>query len=102
MADSLPTAYPLRDLFDAATHAYSVRLTCAACGHRRVFDPHGLWYLFDRRGWTDWLKDVRARCVCSQCGARQPRLELVREPETGEKLPMPSEHRWKQELRRRR
>ena len=107
MAD-LPTAYPLRDLFDAAVRHRSIRLSCRRCGHARVFDGHALWWHFHRREWPDRFGDVRRRSVCSSClerlgrKVRNPRLELVDEEPTGDPLPMPTEADWKRELRRRR
>jgi len=86
---------PVRDLFDAAAQHYAVKLTCLRCRHQRIFDPHALWFLFDRKGWNDWLRDVRKRCRCTGCGARNPALDLVHEEATGEPLPMPSESEWK-------
>lgn len=107
MAD-LPTAYPLRDLFDAAVRQRSVRLSCRRCAHVRIFSSHALWWLFHRRGWADRFRDVQRRAVCTIClvhtgeKVRDPELELVEEPATGAPLPMPSELDWKRELRRRR
>ena len=107
MAD-LPSAYPLRDLFDAAVRGRSVRLTCRACGHKAVLSSHALWWLFERRGWRDAFADVRRRCVCRPClerhgrKVREPALDLVHEPPTDTSLEMPTEPEWKRELRRRR
>lgn len=107
MAD-LPTAYPLRDLFDAAVRQKSIKLTCARCKHICIFDGHALWWLFQRRGWQDRFADVQRRCVCIVCSynggtkVRHPHLELVDETPTDTRLKMPSELDWKRELRRRR
>lgn len=108
MAD-LPTAYPLRDLYDAAVRSYSVKLTCLGCGHVCVFDGRALWWLFHRRGWKDNFPDVQRRCVCMVCSyhegkktRRLPTFELVHEPATDTRLPMPCEIDWKREQRRRR
>lgn len=107
MAD-LPTAYPLRDLFDAAVRHRSIRLSCRACGHVRVYDGHALWWFFHRRQWPDRFRDVQRRGVCTAClerlglKVRNPRLELVEEEPTGDALPMPTAADWKRELRRRR
>ena len=104
----LPTAYPLEDLFDAAVRQRRVRLTCAKCRHVTVFDAVALWWLFERKGWQDRFKDVRKRCVCLLClherglKIRYPELELVGDPPTETRLPLPSEIEWKRELRRRR
>jgi hypothetical protein len=104
----LPSAYPLRDLFDAAVRGRSIRLTCRACRHSAVLSSHALWWLFRRKGWRDTFLDLRRRCVCRPCfyrcreKARNPELELVLDAPTDTNLPMPSEIQWKTELRRRR
>ena len=104
----LPSAYPLRDLFDAAVRGRSVRLTCRQCRHRAILSSHALWWLFHRKGWRDRFEDVRKRCVCLLClhrrgeKVRNPEFELVHDEPTDTSLPMPSEMDWKRELRRRR
>ncbi len=104
----LPTAYPLRDLFDVAVRSRAVRLTCTRCGHGIVFSSHALWWLFNRKGWVDTIREVRRRCLCIMClhrrgtKVRDPRLEPVDEPPTDNSLPVPSELDWKREVRRRR
>lgn len=104
----LPSAFPLRDLFDAAARGRSVRLTCPKCRHSAVYSSHALWWLFRRKGWVDSFNAVRGRCLCLLClhrrgeKVRNPELELVDEPPTDTSLPMPSELDWKRELRRRR
>jgi hypothetical protein len=104
----LPSAYPLRDLFDAAVRGYSIKLTCRKCGHVRVLNAHALWWKFHKRGWPDWYRDVTRRGRCMPCFAerkrivRNPKLELVHEAPTGEPLPMPPLHEWKREIGRRR
>jgi len=103
----LPTAYPLRDLFDAAARGRNVRLTCSRCGHGSVFGSRALWWLFRRKGWVDTFREVRRRCLCIMClhrlgvKVRNPEFELVDEPPTDTSLPGPSELDWKRELRRR-
>lgn len=104
----LPTAYPLRDLFDAAVRHRAVRLTCPRCGHVAIFASPALWWLFERNGWPDKFHEVERRCFCRPCHARnggtvqRPRLDLVDQPPTETGLPSPSALDWKRELRRRR
>ena len=104
----LPSAFPLRDLFDVAVRGRSIRLTCARCGHSAVMSSHALWWLFRRRCWVDTFREVRGRCICLLClhrrggKIRDPRLELFDGPPTDASLPMPSEIDWKREVRRRR
>jgi hypothetical protein len=103
-----PSAFPLRDLFDAAVRGRAVRLTCTRCRHGAVLSSHALWWLFHRKGWVDNFREVRRRCLCLAClhrrgvKVRDPDLELVDEPPTDTSLPTPSELDWKRELRRRR
>lgn len=106
--DTIVSPNPLRDLFDAAVRHSCIRLSCRTCGHTRIFDPHGLWWLFQQRGWTSSLQDVPKRFWCSQCAltsrrkTKYPRLELVSDDPTGTPLPMPPMDVWKKTLRRRR
>ena len=104
----LPSAFPLRDLFDVAVRGRSLRLTCRECGHSAILSSHALWWLFRRKGWRDGLADARRRFVCLMCLHRlrrkvgNPELELVLDRPTESSLPMPPEMDWKRELRRRR
>jgi hypothetical protein len=104
----IPTAYPLRDLFDVAVRGRAVKLTCTRCGHGTVVSSHALWWLFHKKGWVDTLREVRRRCLCIMClhrrgvKVRDPDLDLVDEVPTDTSLPMPSELDWKREVRRRR
>ena len=106
MAD-LPSAYPLRDLFDAALRYSAVRLTCPRCRHYLVFRSAALWWLFQRKGWQDRFPNVRRRYFCQICWKRQgvkihADIALVNEEPTDDSLPLPSELDWKRERRRRR
>ncbi len=104
----LPSAYPLRDLWDAAVRHKTVRLTCAQCRHVAILSASSLWYLFHRNGWKEGFEDVRRRCICLIClhqrglRIRNPRLDLVDETPTEMRLPEPPDLEWKREMRRRR
>lgn len=96
---------PIRDLFDAAVRHETIKVTCR-CGNVGIFDPHALWWLFERRGWNDRLPDVARRMRCLQCYfAKRQRslatLDLCREDHTRQ-LPMPDIIERKRQLRRRR
>jgi len=98
-------ANPIRDLFDAAVRHNTIKVSCK-CGNVGIFDPHALWYLFERKGWRDHLPEVRKRMRCLQCFyAKRPRslatLDLCRDNPTRQ-LRMPDIHEWKRQLRRRR
>lgn len=102
------SAYPLRNLFDAAVRQYAIKLTCWACQHITIRHAHALWWHFERKGWPNSFKELRKRCVCVPCRKernqiiRNPRLELVHEEVAVEPLPLPSQDEWKRALRRHR
>ena len=104
----LPSAYPLRDLWDAAVRHKRVKLSCRECRHVSILSASSLWFLFHRNGWKEKFADVRRRCICLIClhrrgrKVRDPRLELVDELPTEMRLPEPSEIEWRREMRRRR
>ena len=103
----LPTAFPIRDLFDAAVRHRTVRLACRRCGHAVSFASPALWWLLERKGWQDRFGQVENRFFCRPCRDRsgetiRPALGLVTDPPTDTHLSMPSELDWKRELRRRR
>lgn len=93
---------PVRDLFDATAHHYAIKLTCRGCRRQRVFAAAALWWHFTRRSIPDWLREIPKKCRCRTCGKRGPHLDLVQEEPNDHSLPLPSEHEWKRELRRRR
>ena len=95
-------ANPVRDLFDATAHHVSLKFTCRGCRRTRIFPAASVWWLFRRKGWTDWIRDVPRHFRCRVCDRRHPMLILVNEAANDTSLPMPSELDWKQELRRRR
>lgn len=95
-------ANPVRDLFDATAHHYAIKLTCRGCRRARIFPAAALWWLFQRRGWVDWLRDVPKRFHCRVCERRVPIIELSKEAENDNTYPLPGEVDWKRELRRRR
>jgi hypothetical protein len=104
---NLPSAYPLRDLFDAAVRYSAVRLTCPRCRHYLVFRSAALWWLFQRKGWQDRFPNVRRRYFCQTCWKRHgvkihADIALVNEEPTDDSLPLPAELDWKRERRRRR
>ena len=98
-------AKPIRDLFDAAVRHRTIKVSCA-CGNVGIFDPHALWWLFERKGWNDRLTAVSQRMRCLQCYAAKRKrtlaaLELTSAAHTRQ-LPMPDIIEWKRQLRRRR
>jgi hypothetical protein len=93
-------------LFEAAAWHYAVKVGCG-CGHFAVFDPHGLWWHFSRKGWSDDFHSVRGKMWCRVCrqGAgkkvRPRRLDLVR-PYSGPLITLlqPDEREWKRAINR--
>ena len=92
-------------IFEAAAWHYAIKPVCR-CGHCATFNPHGLWWYFERRGWSDRLADARKRFWCKVCTVRPDRwsrpvkLDLVREAEADICLEFPPEHVWKRAVNR--
>lgn len=93
-------------IFEAAAWHYAVKVTCAFCSRSVVFNPHGLWWHFHRRGMDDRLSVAHRRFWCRDCAGRvggrvatRP-LELVQESEDDVKLTMPPEGEWKRIINR--
>jgi hypothetical protein len=101
MAEDWPDYPPVRHVVECALHRRNIKLTCKRCRYFRIFQPHGLWWLFERRRWDDALQVVPSRFWCSRCAMvapkkiKNPALELTRDAPTGEPLPMPEERAWK-------
>jgi hypothetical protein len=96
---------PPHNLFEAARRHYTIRITCKACKHTRVFDAHALWWLFQRRHWDGYLNQVGRHFFCLKClsagkKVKLPRVEPVKDEPDGPQPPMPSEGDWKREIRR--
>lgn len=95
------------NLFEAAAWQYAVRVTCGRCGHSAVFDPHALWWLFERKRWNDSLPAAARRFACMDCrshGRREPKglagISLVDDQPTTTDLPLPPEREWKRAINR--
>ena len=101
MARVMAEYYDPRSVFEAAAFQYTLRVTCSGCQHSRVFDPHALWWLFERKGWDQDLKIIPKRFRCQSCTRhRWTFIELTRdEPDEGGP-PMPDPRRWKRAVSR--
>lgn len=93
-------------IFEAAAFHYAIKVTCGACNHSSVFDPHQLWELFRKRHWAEDLRSIPQRFWCRQCGARigervkRARIELVREKADEHGLSFPDVGEWKRAVNR--
>lgn len=92
-------------LLEAATLHKSVKPVCR-CGHSATFNPHGLWWHFERRHWNDSLTAVAERFWCMRCASasrskvRPIRIELVNGSEGDVQLPFPPRATWKRTMSR--
>lgn len=99
--DGVPAA---SNLFEAAAWHKAIRVSCQ-CGHTVAFDPHGLWWLFERKGWDMRFPQMRRHFACTLChfdmrGTVRPvRVEPV-DGAADVRLPMPPEREWKRALTR--
>ena len=93
-------------LFEAAAWHKAIKVTCGRCRRSTAFNPHGLWWLFERKGWSDNLSDIARHLFCKECRAtygqrvRPPRIELVAETDDDLQLPLPDERVWKRAINR--
>ena len=93
-------------IFEAAAWHNAIMPVCSQCSHSAIFDPHGLWWRFHRKGWNDNLRAAVERFWCLRCRERlgirvRPRvLELVRETRDMNCLAMPPEREWKRAIKR--
>lgn len=92
-------------IFEAAAHRHNIRVACSDCGHASVYDPHQLWWLFERKGWVGTFSDAAKRFWCRACGTRlghrvkHARIELT-ETDPTIILPFPDERVWKRAVSR--
>lgn len=90
----------INTILECAAYQYTVRATCLKCGHREVFQPHALWWRFERKGWDMRFKRASDRFRCLRCGQSGARLEACRDPVTRDKLPLPPDREWKRQVNR--
>ena len=86
-------------LFECAAWHYSVVAICRRCARETIFDPHALWWLFQRRHWSDHFNDATRRFKCSKCKAGAF-VTWSRNKEPNAHLPMPPEAEWKRAINR--
>jgi len=95
------------NLYEAAAGHYAIKVTCK-CGNSSTFNPHGLWWHFERRRWDDRLSQIGQRFWCRACGSNARRkvrpmdVHLVSESDADFQLPLPHPSVWKQLVKRRR
>jgi hypothetical protein len=83
---------------EAAAWRYTVRIACR-CGHVALFHPHGLWWLYERKGGSSAFSEMRRRYYCSRCFLRTRRLVRPTISATGREEPtveleLPSDEVW--------
>lgn len=84
-----------QSIFEAAARHRTVRIICPRCQRWKTFDPHGLWWLFHRKGWNDRFDRITARFRCTNCRGRIVRVELSTDYPTGDQPPLPPYSEWK-------
>jgi ribosomal protein L37E len=92
-------------IFEAAAFQQRLCIVCQRCGHAAVYDPHQLWWLFERRGWVGIFSHAHQRFWCRRCSeqtgrkVKAARIELTSGPVTVP-LEFPSEESWRKALAR--
>lgn len=93
-------------IFEAAHWGYTVKVECR-CRRVGLFEAHGLWWKFHRKGWTDDFRDAIRCFYCTSCSKRYGRkvrpvsIETTREPPRI-KFPPSDEREWKKAVSRHR
>lgn len=90
----LPTSF-----FEAAAWHHFIIVTCRGCGREAVFNPHALWWLFERKGWDGRFRAAAGRFRCKRCAGRAS-VTWARERTATVDLPMPCEREWKRAVNR--
>lgn len=96
-ADDLKVA---TNLFEAAAWQHTVQVTCRRCQHVTTFDPHALWWLFERKGWNNQFRHAGRRFRCLRCATSDAAISLTKGEPTANRLPMPAPRDWKRALSR--
>ena len=91
-------------IFEAAAWHYSVRVECR-CRREGLFEAHGLWWKFQRKGWSDDFREAKRRFDCKACSQRYGRKMRPLVMETSNKpprhhFPLPDEREWKKAVSR--
>ena len=88
-------------LMQCALNRRTLHLSCRSCPHVRQFDAVAIWWLFEKKGWCGFIREVPKRFYCGRCWykhcrkTRGPRLTITTDaPEEGP-YPYPSEREWK-------
>ncbi len=93
------------NIFEAAAYHHTIKVECGKCRHVNYFQPHGLWWRFQRKGWDDDFRSAKDRLYCWDCWkrlkrkVRPTRIETCKNPPKL-KLPLPDEREWKRALNR--
>jgi len=88
-------------LMECALYRRSLRVTCRKCPHIRLWEAVPIWWLFEKKGWCGFMRDVPGRLFCSHCWTerqervRGPRVTISNDPPEKTPYPYPSEREWK-------
>lgn len=89
-----------RDLFEAAARQRVLVVACRPCGHSFRFDPHELWWHFERKGWDQSLRSIGWRFRCTGCGRRRVSIKLDYGASEESRFPLPCPTDWKRAISR--
>ena len=92
----------IKTLYDVAVTGQHLKASCLACQHEKIFDAGRLWWLYQRRGWSDKLTGVARHLRCASCGGKNIRVTNTLEKPTGIQPIGPTDREWKEHVRRQR
>lgn len=96
---------PVADcLMEAAAWRHTVQIACR-CGYVALYDPHALWWLYERKGGNPSFREMARRYYCSRCYLRtkrkvRPAISAEGYEEPTVHLEMPSDAEWNRAKRR--
>jgi len=105
-ADFTHTDRRITTLMECALYRRTLRVSCKKCPNVRMWDAVPIWWLFEKKGWCGFLREVPQRLFCSHCWTeryervRTPLVMITNEPPGETPYPYPGEREWKRVVSR--
>ena len=105
-AERTHTGRRIDTLMLCALYRRTLQVPCRHCPHVRMWDAVPIWWLFEKRGWCGFMRDVPRRLFRGlrwterHDRVRSPRVTIVNDPPGETPYPYPSEREWKRVVSR--
>jgi len=100
-ADRTHTGQRIDTLMQCALFRRTLRISCRKCPHVRLWDSVPIWWLFEKKGWCGFMREVPRRLYCSHCWTERydrvkaPRITITNDPPGKTPFRYPDEREWK-------